>query len=95
MSTSYFIEGFISDQDPTYKKHVKVLKACIEAEIKILPQETGEYFGSKWPCKSLIEDKIEQKIKVNDWHEDYRQIYEINVKDLHEGIERIRFIISG
>ena len=48
MGMSTRITGFVSPENENYKKHAKVLNACIEAGISELPKETAEYFGSKY-----------------------------------------------
>lgn len=46
---STHVIGHRSNNDPTYLKHAKVLRACIDAEIEELPKETAEYFGHSEP----------------------------------------------
>lgn len=45
MGMSTHVKGFVSTENENYKKHSKVLIACIEAGISELPKETAEYFG--------------------------------------------------
>ncbi len=60
MSTS--IIGFMSDESEQYKKHSKVLIACIEANIEKLPKETAKFFGEETPMKHLLEETLEVEI---------------------------------
>lgn len=60
MSTS--IQAFIPDTDETYKKHKKVLLACLDAEIS-LPKETADYFGEEDPEEYLLEQKLEIELE--------------------------------
>ena len=89
------VVGFISDDDPTYKKHSKVLIACYEAGIKELPKETSDYFGSDCPELYLLEEKLEIKIpKYNYDDGDMQEGFEIIVSEIPEGVSKIRFINS-
>jgi len=92
MSTS--IQGFVSPNDPTYKKHVKVLIACSEAEIEEMPKETSEYFGSTYPEECLIEEKLHVNIPVKEYSAEMEDGYEILVSEIPEGVHKIRFFNS-
>lgn len=91
MSMSTHVKGFIPDTDPTYQKHKKVLVACHEAGIEHLPTETAAYFGDNHPCLSLLEAKLEVKIPVKEVRENGSANYEVYLKDIPEGVEKIRF----
>lgn len=86
--------GFVSEENDTYKKHSKVLIACIEAGISELPKETAEYFGSKYPEKYMLEEKLEITIPTHKYCEDMTQGFEVYVKEIPEGVEKIRFVNS-
>jgi len=88
---STHIKGFIPDTDPTYQKHKKVLIACYEAGIKKLPQETAIYFGNEYPDPYLLEEKLEVDILFNKLDDDSSNHYEVFIKDIPEGVEKIRF----
>lgn len=92
MGMSTHVIGLISDQDETYQKHAKVLKACIEAEIDELPKETAKYFGSKHPEEYLLEEKLTVKIPSHDYSEDMQEGYEIIVSEIPKGVHKIRFV---
>ena len=90
-----YVKGFIPDNDPTYLKHRKVLIACLEADINELPKETAKYFGSKYPDKCLLEEKLEVEIKAEEWRDNISSRgYEVYIKDLPQGVEKIRFCNS-
>ena len=59
MSMSTNVVGFVSPENENYKKHSKVLIACIEAGVSELPRETTEFFGSKYPYKYLQDEKLQ------------------------------------
>jgi hypothetical protein len=94
MGMSTNIKGFVSPDDPTYKKHVKVLIACMEADIDELPKETAEYFGEKYPAEYLIEEKLEVSIPAKEYSAEMEDGYEIIVSEIPEGVHKIRFYNS-
>lgn len=94
MSMSTHVKGFIPATDPTYIKHSRVLVACCEAGIKELPKETAEYFGSKYPEKYLLEEKLEVSIPVEEIHDNSGIKYEVMLSQIPEGVEKIRFVNS-
>ena len=94
MGMSTHVIGFISPENENYKKHSKVLIACIEAGISELPKETAEYFGSKYPEKYLLEEKLEVKIPTNEWSNEYSSGFEIIVSEIPDGVHKIRFANS-
>lgn len=94
MGMSTHVTGFISPENENYKKHSKVLIACIEAGISKLPKETAEYFGSKYPEKYLLEEKLEVKIPTSKWSNEYSSGFEIIVSEIPDGVHKIRFANS-
>jgi len=94
MGMSTNIIGFVSPDDENYKKHSKVLTACIEAGISELPKETAEYFGSKYPEKYLLDEKLEIEISKHEYQEDMSSGFEIIVSEIPEGVHKIRFVNS-
>lgn len=92
MSTS--VIGLVSNDNELYKKHAKVLQACIDAEIEFLPKETAGYFNSKCPCKSLFEEKLEVNIEYEEYCDDMDEGLEIIVSEIPEGVHKIRFLYS-
>ena len=85
------VEGFIPPNDPLYKKHAAVLKACLEAEIEELPKETAEYFETKYPDPCLFEEKLTVELPIKDWSDESSEGFELFVKDIPAGVEKIRF----
>lgn len=98
MSMSTYIQAFTPDTDPTYQKHKKVLLACIDAGIEELPKETATYFGSKYPEREQIEEKLRVQLKegvhYKDYREDMSQGFEIELKDIPKGVTKLRFVNS-
>lgn len=94
MGMSTHVTGFVSPENELYKKHSKVLEACIEAGVSELPKETAEYFDSKWPEKYLLEEKLEMKIPTHEYSDDSSQGFEIIVSEIPEGVHKIRFVNS-
>ena len=88
------VKGFVSPENENYKKHAKVLIACIEAGISELPKETAEYFGSKCPEEYLLEEKLEVEIPIREWDNEYSSGFEIIVSEIPDGVHKIRFANS-
>ena len=91
MSMSIEVIGLISDNNDLYKKHSKVLRACIDAEVQLLPTETADYFGSKYPEEHLFIEKLTVQIPKYKIEEDMVEGYTIKVSEIPEGVEIIRF----
>ena len=99
MSMSTYIQAFVPDTDPTYLKHKKVLLACIDAGISELPKETSEYFGGyKNPEMEVLEEKLQVRLKegthYKEWQDDMRVGFEIELKDIPQGVTKLRFVNS-
>jgi len=94
MGMSTHIIGFVSPENENYKKHAKVVIACIEAGIKELPQETAEYFGSRYPGRYLLEEKLEINIPKHEYFGDETEGFEIIVSEIPDGVHKIRFVNS-
>lgn len=95
MGMSTHIQAYINDDDVTYRKHAKVLKACAEAEIS-LPKETAEYFNVSVQESSLylLDEKLEIEIPFSEYSDDSSEGYEILIKDIPQGTYKIRFTNS-
>lgn len=97
MSISTSIQAFIPDTDETYKKHKRVLLACLDAEIS-LPKETADYFGETDPEEYLLEQKLEIELvqgkHYKDWSDDNSDGFEIELKDIPKGVTKLRFSIG-
>lgn len=94
MGMSTHVIGFVSPENENYKKHAKVLLACIDADIKELPKETAEFFDSKYPSKRLLEENLEIKVPYYEYLEDMNEGYEIIVSEIPIGVHKIRFYNS-
>lgn len=94
MSMSTSVRGFVSSHDENYKKHSKVLIARMEAGISELPKETAEYFGSKYPERYLLEEKLEVSIPKHKYGSDSSDGFEIIISEIPEGVYKIRFVNS-
>jgi len=88
------ITGFVSPENKDYKKHSKVLIACIGAGVSELPKETAEYFNCKYPEEYLLEEKLEIKIPKHVYRDDDIDGFEIIVSEIPEGVHKIRFVNS-
>ena len=95
MGMSTHIQGFVSPDDPTYKKHCKVLDVCLEAGVS-LPDETAKYFGQKKPYEDMAEEKLEVNIEIvaHEWSGETAQGYEIIISELPKDVHKIRFCNS-
>ena len=94
MSMSTSIQAFIPDTDEAYNKHKKVLLACLEADVE-LPKKTAEYFGSEYAEEYLLEEKLEIDLEegkhYNEFSKDSSEGFEIELKNIPEGVTKIRF----
>jgi hypothetical protein len=81
---------FLRDgNDEEHQKKVKVLKACIDANVAI-PKEILDYFdGSYDPDVAL-----EINFKAREWGDHYRSGYEVDLDEIPEGVKTIRFYNS-
>jgi len=94
MSMSTYVTGFVLPNDETYKKHVKVLEACLEADIEKLPEETAKYFDCSYPSKRLIEEKLTIEIPIHENNIEAEDRLEILVSEIPKGVHKIRFTNS-
>lgn len=94
MGMSTHVTAFTSPTNTEYQKHAKVLKVCLEAGLKQLPPETAEYFGASYVDESLLEEKLEVTIKTHEFDGDMVDGYEVYIKDIPAGVEKIRFYNS-
>lgn len=94
MGMSTRVIGFVSPDNEDYRKQSAVLKACIEAGISRLPDETADYFGSAYAEEYLLEEKLSCTIPQHEWHADMQEGYEIIVSEIPADIHKIRFVNS-
>lgn len=81
--------GFINSNNETYVKYKKIWEQCVDAEIS-LPKEVKKYFEY---CEES-EDKLRLKLPIKEWSNEYSSGFELLVKDIPEGVEKIRFYNS-
>lgn len=86
MSMSTHVVGL---KAPTFQyiANLNVLKACREAKIDP-PQSVVDFFDGDMEPEA---DGIEVKIRATEWSADSRDGLEVVLKDLPEGVTRIRF----
>lgn len=94
MGMSTYVKGFISSDNDDYKKHSKVLMACIDAGVSELPKETAEYFNSNYPDEYLLEEKLEIDIPIKEWSAEGSSGFEILISEIPDGVHTIRFANS-
>ena len=90
MSTS--VKLFRDRKDPTYRKNLKVLLACQEANI-IPPKEVDDYFGG-YGVDNNPEFPLEVSFEPREWSDESSEGFEIDIDSLPEGIKTIRFYNS-
>jgi hypothetical protein len=92
MGMSMHLIGVTTDESPEYQKHAKVLQACYDAGIELLPKETAEFFNCTYPELYLLEEVLEVKVPKVEWtDESSRWGYEVYIKDIPAHVEKIRF----
>lgn len=88
------MNGTLTHNNETYKKHSAVLKACIAADISELPIETAEYFGEKYSDEYLLEQKLQTDVPTHKYNTDGEDGFEIIVSEIPKGVHKIRFVNS-
>lgn len=88
MSISYYIKGVLVP-DEKYLKMKQIFDLCSQSNIKP-PSEVWDFFDGSPPTRDGQEFSITYR-EVND---NYRTFYEIDVKDIPEKTNKIRFVIS-
>lgn len=91
---STHVIGFVSEESKDYKKHSAVLRACNEADIEELPKESAEFFGSKYPELSLLEEILERELPVKEWYQNSSNGFELKVSEIPSEVDIIRFYNS-
>lgn len=95
MGMSTYVIGLRTKEDPVYRAHLAVLEACLNARIERLPKETADYFGSDYPEDVNPEDVLQVEMPKTEYSDgDMTEGYEINVADIPQGVETIRFVNS-
>jgi hypothetical protein len=88
------VYGLVSPDNELYQKHAKVLIACLEAGVKLLPVETAKYFDGESPEEYLLIEKLKINIPHEEITEDMDEIYVIDISKLPEGVTKIRVVNS-
>jgi hypothetical protein len=91
MSVSISVEAYRDKNLNPYKKHAAVLRACIDAGIKYLPKETAEYFSCNEPSEHLFDEKLSADLKVQEFEDDYKWGFVLDVRDIPEDVTTILF----
>jgi hypothetical protein len=94
MGMSTHVTALRSKDSEEYQKHAKVLRACIDAEIMKLPEETAKFFDSEDPEEYLLTEKLELEINYIDYHGDCESGIEVKISDIPESCEVLRFYNS-
>jgi len=94
MGMSMHVTGF-RDLDGKFKKMMKAKQYC-DKEGLSYPKEVTEYFGSEIECKDeyIKEQFAEIEIPHEEWSDDHRDGFEIEVKDIPKEAKTIRFYCS-
>ena len=87
MSTHIMLLRDPADMD--YQNKLNVLYACQKAEIEI-PKEIDDYFGGEEDPDYPLEIQYEP----DEWSDEGREGFEIELSKLPEGVKRIRFYNS-
>lgn len=94
MGMSTRVIGFVSAEGIEYKKHANVLRACAEAGIKQLPEETAKFFGSHYPSLDLLDEVLEVEIPVHIYADIMQEGFEVIVSEIPPNVHKIRFVNS-
>lgn len=78
--------GVTPSDDHRYQKMLLVVKACDDAGVSY-PREAEEYFDDP----ESPETRLETEIPCTEYDTDWCAGYEVNVKDIPKGVEKIRF----
>lgn len=92
MSMSTHVIG-IRPPDAEYKKKLAAYMACEAAGVPI-PDALDEYFNNEPPGMDGVEIDIEDLDGVEEYNDDMRQGFTVDIKKLPEGVSIIRFYNS-
>lgn len=89
MGMSTYVIGFTS-QDENYQKMKQIWENCVEMNI-LVPDEVDKFFDYEEPNK----DGINIKIPNREWSDgDMSTGIEVDIKNIPEIVEKIRFVNS-
>ena len=94
MGMSIEVSGLISNDNELYKKHAKVLIACVEADVEKLPAETAMFFNEEYADENLLEGVLKIDVPFQKRNTDSSVIHEIKVSEIDPKTDIIRFIQS-
>ena len=94
MGISTRLIGFVSPDNEDYKKHAAVLRACLDANNKWLPEATSEFFENIFAEEYLLEEKLEIEIPYHTYEEDMQEGFEIILSEIPAEVHKIRFVTS-
>lgn len=89
MGMSTHVIGYTSENNEKYQKYLKILRSCQEADVD-LPEEVDEYFEDT----DHPEEVLSKDLPLTEYSDECSAGYEILVKDIPEGVEKIRFYNS-
>ena len=95
MTTHLHVVLLRDENDPQYQKYLAVLNACIAAGIDDMPPEVDEYFGGDGMDNDPAYP-LEIDFKPNEWYKpnESEEGYDIDVRQLPEGVKTIRVYMS-
>lgn len=84
------VVGLRDRDDENHLKKVKVLKACLSANVG-LPEELKKYFGYGW------DENYPLEIEIRSYHlaTDNGLGIEVNLSEIPEGVKIIRFYLDS
>lgn len=89
MSMSTHVIGF-APPDEKWKRMKAVYDSCENAGLPV-PKEVHEFFDGGSPDASGVEVDLEKAGAVEDWNEDSREGYEIDLSKVPKHVTKIRF----
>lgn len=95
MSMSTHVKGIIPP-DETWLKMKVIYDNCIDADIEV-PDKVMEFFDYEEPDNSGVVIDLSTKQYSNicrEWSDDMSSGYELDVKDIPEGVRTLRFYNS-
>jgi hypothetical protein len=96
MGMSSHVTAF-RDQDGKFKEMLEAKLFCDQKKLSY-PKEVSDYFGTyareSVECIKGEMLTVETKGFVKEWHNDHSEGFEVEVKDIPEGVKTLRFANS-
>ncbi len=92
MSMSTYVKGIIPP-DETWLKMKAIYDSCIEADIEV-PDKVMEFFDNEEPDNAGVVIDLGRRYICRKWQDDMSEGYELDVKDIPEGVQTLRFYNS-